>query len=60
MQKNIYQIQVALKNSKPKIWRRVLIPSDTLLSDFHFLIQIVMGWENAHLHQFIKGRTYYT
>ena len=60
MSKEIYQIQIALKGSKPKIWRRLLIPSDLLLSDFHKIIQISMGWTNSHLHQFIKNRTYYT
>jgi hypothetical protein len=37
-----------------------LIPSDMLLSDFHMIIQISMGWTNSHLHQFIKNRTFYT
>lgn len=60
MTKKIFQIQIALKGFKPKIWRRILIPSDLLLSDFHMVIQITMGWTNSHLHQFIKDRTYYT
>ena len=60
MTKKIYQIQIALKGFKPKIWRRLLIPSDLLLSDFHKIIQTSMGWTNSHLHQFIKNRTYYT
>ena len=30
MTENVYQIQIALKGFKPKIWRRVLIPSDIL------------------------------
>jgi hypothetical protein len=60
MTKEIFQIQIALKDFKPKIWRRILIPSDVLLSDFHMIIQISMGWTNSHLHQFIKNRTYYS
>lgn len=60
MTKKIFQIQIALKEIKPKIWRRILVPSDLLLSDFHMVIQITMGWTNSHLHQFIKNRTYYT
>ena len=55
-----YQIQIALANSKPKIWRRILVQPDLSLSDFHMTIQIVMGWENSHLHQFIKNETFYT
>ena len=60
MANKIYQIQVALKECKPKIWRRLLIPSNLLLSDLHKIIQTAMGWTNTHLHQFIKNRTYYT
>ncbi|GAO27816.1 plasmid pRiA4b ORF-3 family protein [Geofilum rubicundum] len=57
--KKIFQIQIALKGVKPKIWRRVLVPSDVLLSDLHEIIQISMGWSNAHLHQFVKNDIYY-
>ncbi len=60
MTKKIYQIKIALKESKPKIWRRLLVPSDLLLSHFHEVIQVTMGWTNSHLHQFIKNKTYYT
>jgi hypothetical protein len=56
----IYQIQIALSRFKPKIWRRLLISSDLLLSDFHKIIQSSMGWTNSHLHQFIKNQTFYT
>lgn len=55
----IYQIQVSLKNIRPKIWRRLLVPSDLLLLDLHRVIQTAMGWTNSHLHQFIKDRTFY-
>jgi hypothetical protein len=60
MEKKIYQIQIALKRYSPKIWRRILIPSDVLLRDFHKIIQTTMGWMNEHLHQFIKNDTFYT
>lgn len=59
MTKKIFQVQIALKDFKPKIWRRILIPSNLLLSDFHMIIQTTMGWTNSHLHQFIKNRQYY-
>jgi hypothetical protein len=48
----IYQIQIVLSRLRPKIWRRILIQPDLLLSDFHLVIQITIGWENYHLHQF--------
>jgi Plasmid pRiA4b ORF-3-like protein len=60
MAMNIFQIQVVLLGFKPKIWRRILIPSDLLLSDFHKIIQTTMGWTNSHLHHFIKNGIYYS
>lgn len=51
-----YQIKLELSGSKPKIWRRLIIPSNMLLSDLHKVIQTAMGWTNSHLHMFIKGR----
>ena len=39
MTKKTYQIQIALKGFKPKIWRILLIQSDLLLADFHKIIQ---------------------
>jgi len=56
----IYQIHITLSGFKPKIWRRLLLPSDLLLSDLHKIIQTSMGWTNSHLHQFIKDQTFYT
>jgi len=60
MTKKIYRIKIALKESKPRIWRRLLVQPDLLLSDFHKIIQTSMGWTNSHLHQFIKNQTYYS
>jgi hypothetical protein len=56
----IYQIQVLLQYSKPPIWRRVLVRSDTRLDQMHEIIQAVMGWKDSHLHQFIFGNDYYS
>ena len=60
MNREIYQIQIALKGFSPKIWRRVQVYSDTLLPDLHKIIQTTMGWTNSHLHQFIKDRQFYS
>lgn len=55
----IYQIKVTLEDSKPPIWRRLLVRSDITLADLHRIIQAAMGWWGYHLHQFIVGRTYF-
>jgi hypothetical protein len=47
-----YQIKVTLHHTHPPIWRRILVPSSTTLLKLHDILQIVMGWENAHLHTF--------
>lgn len=55
----VYQIKITLKRSRPPIWRRVLVTSDTTLSALHGIIQNAMGWHNAHLHQFEHAENYY-
>ena len=55
----VYQFKVHLKEISPMIWRRFLIQSDSTLKDLHYVIQILMGWTNYHLNEFIiKGRRY--
>ncbi len=53
---SIYQIKITLGHSKPAIWRRVLVRSDTRFGKFHDIVQLAMGWSNSHLHQFIIGK----
>ena len=54
-----YQIKVTLDGIRPPIWRRILVRSNVSLPELHYTIQIAMGWENCHLHQFIVGREFY-
>ncbi len=58
-QAQIYQIRVTLEDSKPPIWRRILVPGDVTLGRLHDILQVVMGWTDSHLHQFIVEDTYY-
>lgn len=55
----VYQLKITLKWTKPPIWRRVLVPGDITLDRLHRVIQIVMDWEDAHLHEFRVGETSY-
>lgn len=41
------------------IWRRVKIRSDSTIADLHYIIQIVMGWTDSHLHRFIIHGKHY-
>ncbi|MCD6543421.1 MAG: plasmid pRiA4b ORF-3 family protein [Flavobacteriaceae bacterium] len=53
--KDIFQIKISLDNAKPSIYRTILIEPDTNFVDFHDIIQIAMGWDDYHLHQFETG-----
>ena len=55
----IYQIKVTLNDTHPPVWRRILVPANTNLLKLHDILQIVMGWEDYHLHMFkIEGLIY--
>jgi len=56
----IYQLKVTLHGSPPPIWRRVLVPGKFSLHEVHQVIQLVMGWTDSHLHQFIIDGQYYS
>ncbi len=57
--RSIYQLKVTLKGVNPVIWRRFQIASTDNLEDVHIALQIVMGWSNSHLHEFVCGRDRY-
>src|SRR3954469_19256768 len=54
--RQIFQLKITLSGIKPPIWRRVLVPADLTLAQLHTVLQITMGWENCHLHEFRVGR----
>ncbi len=55
----VYQLKVSLKGSKPPIWRRIQVRGSTTLGKLHQILQVVMGWHNYHLHQFVVDGTCY-
>ncbi len=52
----ILELDIVLQGSKPKIWRRVLVPEGFSFHHLHYTIQLAMGWTDSHLYQFITGR----
>src|SRR4051794_16052404 len=48
----VYQLKITLEWSNPPIWRRVEMLGTSTLGDLHRVIQAVMPWEEAHLHEF--------
>src|SRR3989304_705662 len=49
----VYQMRIALEDISPPIWRRIQVTSDTTLSRLHRILQIIMGWSDYHLHEFV-------
>src|SRR6266849_2543272 len=49
---SIFQLKVSLEDTRPLIWRRILVPSNFTLDKLHAVLQEAMGWTNSHLHQF--------
>lgn len=47
-----FQFKITLVGIKPPIWRRIQV-RDCTLGDLHDVIQVAMGWEDYHLHQFV-------
>jgi hypothetical protein len=54
LRQSVYQLKITLAEVKPSVWRRVIVPSSVLLAELHDIVQIAMGWENAHVHQFTR------
>lgn len=55
----IYQLQITLLDTKPRIWRRVVVDGAATLGQLHEVIQAAFGWWNYHLHEFeIDGKRY--
>lgn len=53
----ILQLKILLIESNPLVWRTFKLSDDYRMDRFHQVLQIVMGWNNSHLHEFrIKGR----
>ncbi|MEX1007423.1 MAG: plasmid pRiA4b ORF-3 family protein [Acidimicrobiia bacterium] len=55
----MFQLKVMLLDTKPPIWRRVLVDGGSTLDHLHEVIQAAFGWWNYHLHEFEVGRTRY-
>jgi hypothetical protein len=55
----VYKMLVVLEESSPRIWRRFVISANSTLYQLHKTLQIVMGWTECHLHEFlIDGKHY--
>lgn len=51
----VLELRITLKHSEPKVERTLVVRADITFGELHYCIQRVMGWENAHLHEFKVG-----
>lgn len=56
----LYELKITLRGSKPAIWRRVQVPGSVNFNRLHDVFQIVMGWTDSHLHQFVDAPVIYS
>jgi hypothetical protein len=55
----VFQLKVTLQDTKPAVWRRVLVDGTSALDHVHDVIQAAFGWWDYHLHEFEIGDTRY-
>ncbi len=48
--------KIYLVGISPMIYRRFQIRGDTNMAELHYIIQIIMGWEDVHLNRFYISR----
>lgn len=51
----ILQLKLTLADSVPEIWRRVQVPSDFTLGDFHYVILYAFCWFDDRPHGFVPS-----
>ncbi len=55
MSVSLHRILITLDHVEPVVRRDIVVPSDVRLDRLHQVLQLAMGWEDAHLHQFQLG-----
>lgn len=51
----VLTLELVLDDIQPRIWRRIEVPSTFSFFDLHSAIVDAMGWQDAHLHEFVIG-----
>lgn len=55
----ICELKVTLDEVQPPVWRTFRLPAEASLFELHCVLQVVMGWSNSHLHEFVQGKKRY-
>lgn len=52
---SVHDLRVTLLDVSPPVWRRLRVPSASTLSVLHSILQVTLGWQDAHLHEWRVG-----
>ncbi len=52
---SVHELRVTLLDVSPPVWRRLRVPSAITLSALHRVLQVALGWQDAHLHEWRIG-----
>lgn len=49
----VFRLRVELEGTP--VWRLIEVPGETRLDRLHSILQVVMGWSDSHLHEFLQS-----
>ena len=56
-----YQSKITIKNSRPPIWRRILVPDGITFRELDDIIEKLFGWTHDHMFEFsFQADCYFT
>lgn len=55
----VHNLRVTLLDVQPPVWRLIRVPSAVPLSALHSILQVAVGWQDYHLHEWQIGDEYY-
>ena len=55
MAASVARLKVVLDDVTPSVVRQIEVPLTIRLSRLHTVLQIVLGWTDSHLYEFVFG-----
>ena len=55
----VHLLKVTLMDVSPPVWRLIRVPSAVPLSTLHGVLQVALGWEDRHMHEWRAGDAVY-
>ena len=55
----LLELKLTLVGVKPPVWRQLLVTNQISLKRLHDMLQVVAGWDDRHLHEFVIDKQRY-